>query len=309
MWPFKKKKKNTAASEEKQTFGSLRRRFNHLQLERRKAKSHHSSSAPMIERRHRTQRRQWNIPAGAKRGAITIGVALTILFGLYIIFFSSFFTIEKVRVEKNGNALAAQSLEPYLSRIKNHNILFFDTISLAREITSNFPNEILLVRLEKDFPNSIIMKIDEHPAVANVQIITPDVTQKFVVNQIGYALTENTEQKQLPILSVKSQSKMFVHTIIFPKETIILITDTINNFKEIFGMKIPKAEWLKVERELHLTTEKDFEVWIDLTWDTDKQLRKLKDALPQLNIYKTPLQYIDLRIAGAENEKVFFKRK
>ena len=70
-----------------------------------------------------------------------------------------------------------------------------------------------------------------------------------------------------------------------------------------------EAEWGKIEREFHLKTEAGFYVWLDMTTDVETQLKKLKRALPKLDIYKEPLQYIDLRIAGAESEKVIFKRK
>jgi hypothetical protein len=50
-------------------------------------------------------------------------------------------------------------------------------------------------------------------------------------------------------------------------------------------------------------------VWLDLTVDIPQQLGKLKRTLPKLDIYHEPLEYIDLRIAGAESEKVIFKRR
>ncbi len=316
MWPFKRKKKSdnpsrNASDHNEDASQHLRRRFHHMQLAKRKTDRQSShGSVSMIERRHRPRARShWEFSQGTKRATAILLASFLLLGGLYAIFFSSFFTIDKVHIEKNGNALSISALEPYLEKIKGNNILFFNGTSLSREIMSNYPNEVLLVKMVKRFPSSITVKIDEYPALANIKVVLPDGVQTFVVNQIGYAFAENVEQKQLPLIIVQTEKKQLVRTIIIPKDNIILITDTISRFKELFGMKVTEAKWLKTERELDLTTEKNFTVWIDLTWDTEKQLMKLKNALPQLNIYKDPLEYIDLRIAGAENEKVFFKRR
>jgi hypothetical protein len=82
-----------------------------------------------------------------------------------------------------------------------------------------------------------------------------------------------------------------------------------SKFTELFGMKITQGEYLKRERELHMLTEKNFEIWLDLTSDVLQQLTKLKRATVKLDLTTTPLEYIDLRIAGGDSEKVIFKRR
>ena len=87
------------------------------------------------------------------------------------------------------------------------------------------------------------------------------------------------------------------------------IVEAFTKFNELFGMEAFRGEWKKTERELHIMTEKKFEIWFDLTSSINTQLSKLKRALPKLNIYNEPLEYIDLRIAGADSEKVIFRRR
>jgi len=41
----------------------------------------------------------------------------------------------------------------------------------------------------------------------------------------------------------------------------------------------------------------------------EDQLKKLKKILVKLDIYKENLLYIDLRIAGANGDKIIYKRK
>lgn len=72
-------------------------------------------------------------------------------------------------------------------------------------------------------------------------------------------------------------------------------------------MKVTNAEYHVREREIHLQTEKNFMVWLDMEKELNPQMEKLKKALPKINIYNTPLEYIDLRISGTDNEKVIYK--
>lgn len=227
----------------------------------------------------------------------------------YLIFFSSFFTITKVSLEKNGNAVSGSQLAPFLEKLKGKNILFLRSGPLVKELEQTFRNEILLASVRKSLPHRIIVKLEEYPAVMNLRILTPDATQKLVLNQIGYAIFENTEVKELPLLVLHTDKPYTPKSVVIPPEKLTPMVTAFSKFTELFGLKILQGEWKKIERELHLLTEKNFSVWLDLTGNTEEQLNKLKRALVKLDISREPLEYIDLRIAGADYEKVIFKRK
>ncbi|MBI5413251.1 hypothetical protein HZA42_02790 [Candidatus Peregrinibacteria bacterium] len=235
-------------------------------------------------------------------GGVILGIA-------YTVFFSSFFTVTKVALEKNGNAVAGSSIEPFLDKIRGKNLLFLNPDILAREIEQTFKNEVLLVRVGKSYSHKAVVKVEEYPAIFNFIVLTPEKNQKFVLNQIGYSILENTAIKDIPNLTLRTNKPFPGKGVLIEKAKMEPIASSFRNFKNIFGMKILEGEWLKVERELHLKTERNFEIWIDLTANVDQQLLKLKRALPKLDIYHEPLEYIDLRIAGGENEKVIFKRR
>ena len=74
-------------------------------------------------------------------------------------------------------------------------------------------------------------------------------------------------------------------------------------------MEVTDIIYLEKAREFHLRTEKNFDIWLSLEMDYKSQLSKLKAAEQKLNIKTEPLQYIDLRIAGGNGEKVIFKRR
>lgn len=294
---------------------NLRRRFHHFLIAKRKnltgktiPKGLPRSPAGRHNKKNILSRLNSPEIRRVKNMAFFILTGGFLIAAFYIIFFSSFFTITKVNVEKNGNAVPEISITQFLERLKGKNILFVKTDSLTREIEQTFKNEILLVKFKKSYPATIIAKVEEYPAVINLKVIAQDKVQKFVLNQIGYSILENTELKNLPTLIWQTGKPFSEKSIMIKQEKLTPIIDAFKKFTEVFGIKIIYGQWKKVERELHLKTEKNFEVWLDLTADTAAQILKLKKALPSLDIYNMPLEYIDLRIAGGESEKVIYKR-
>ncbi len=96
---------------------------------------------------------------------------------------------------------------------------------------------------------------------------------------------------------------------ILTAETLNYILKATSYFEEKFGMKIMETQFLINARELHIKTEKYFTIWLDTQISYERQFLKLKKAMATVDIYKVPLNYIDLRITGTSGEKVIFKRK
>lgn len=228
---------------------------------------------------------------------------------VYLIFFSSFFTITKINLEKKGNILPPVSLAPFLDKLKGKNILFLDAESLTRELEQTFQHEILFAELRKSYPHRVIVKIEEYPTVVNLRIISGETTQKFLLNQQGFGISQTQEFKELPVLILRTAKPVMQKSIILEAQKLSPILMALKKFSELFGMKIIDSEWKKTERELHLKTEKNFFVWLDLTANLEAQLSKLKRSLAKLDIYREPLEYIDLRMSGIESEKIIFKRR
>ncbi len=87
------------------------------------------------------------------------------------------------------------------------------------------------------------------------------------------------------------------------------ILDTKAYFEDKFGLRVVEVEYKKTAREIHLITEKNFAIWIDIQVSYEDQLKKLKKTLVKLDIYNEPLEYIDLRIAGGHGDKIIYKRR
>lgn len=285
---------------------NLRRKFHHVQLERRQREL--SQRGMPVNRLRKAHRHASAASSYLKKIAFMLSAATLAVGAVYTVFFSAFFAIAKISVEQNGAAVSSAELQPFLDKLKNANLLFLNTASLETAIEGAFENKVLLARVKKLYPSTVKVKVDEYPAALNLVVRTPQKKFTYTINQIGYAIAESAPLRSVPTLTLDASAQPAGKTII-DKARLEPILRAITRFQDIFGMKINEGIWKKTERELHLKTEKNFVVWIDLTWDVDKQLMKLKRALSKLDIYREKLEYIDLRIAGVENEKVLFKRR
>ncbi len=170
---------------------------------------------------------------------------------------------------------------------------------------SNLP--IKSIRLAKDYPTELRIAIEPIPNAINLQIKRNKVDHKFVLNEAGYVVKVNSLDYSLPFLRFESEKLPAYQDQFFTPDQVRLFLDVNSYFIDQFNLQLTELIYYKKERELHLLTERNFTVWLDLEADFRKQLDKLKDAIPKLNIYQLNLEYIDLRIEGIDSEKLIYK--
>jgi cell division septal protein FtsQ len=229
---------------------------------------------------------------------------------IYSIFFSNFFKITEI--DLNGEILDEETLGEEIKLTAKDsvgkNIIFFNTDELKTKILNEFP-ELQEIKIEKDYPKTIKIQFSQYPLVANVVNESTTIKKSFVINSIGYAVKEDMESPNLPYIYMKSDEPVNPQTPVIEANKLRYILETIIYFEDKFGMKIKKVEYKKTARELHLLTERDFYIWLDIQNPSDEQLKKLKKALVKLDIYTENLEYIDLRIAGGNGDKIIYKRR
>jgi cell division septal protein FtsQ len=245
--------------------------------------------------------------------AIVLSVGI-IIYGIYALFFSDYFSIEKYSVEEEGTVIDNNDvINQILNQSLGKNLATLSEGEIIAQIKTVEP-EIQKLRIIKVFPKTLKVQYEKFPTVANLIDTVGGVQKKFLLDSQGFITEENAENPNLPYLKIETKEVLPVRTTFLqdPKrsaERLNYALQTINLYEEKFGMKILHAQFKTRERELHLYTEKYFYVMLDMEKDIKVQLDKLKKALPKLDIYNTPLQYIDLRISGNNVEKIIFKRK
>lgn len=248
--------------------------------------------------------------SGLKRSAIIVISLSLSLFLLYIIFVSNYFLLKNVTIKNKDIAdeMLGGKIKDSFKKELGSNLIFIDTSALQTEIQKKFP-ELEKLKLSKNYPNQIEVSFAEYPLVANIINESSKVKKTYIVNSVGFAMKENYENPALPFIKVKSEEPVNIKKPIIEVGKLRYILEAVIYFQDKFGMKVIEIEYKPIARELHLITEKNFAIWLDMQKSSDEQLKKLKKALVKLDIYNESLLYIDLRIAGNNGDKIIFKRK
>jgi cell division septal protein FtsQ len=245
-----------------------------------------------------------------KNLSILIIVLVAIIFFIYAIFFSKYFTITNIALKNPEiqNQNVADQIKNSISKTLGQNILFAKTKELETKVLSVFP-ELEKVTITKSFPHELLIEFAEYPLVANVINQSKTIKKTYIVNGVGYAVKEDYEDKTLPYIRIQTDEPLNTKNIIIEPSKLTYILDAKKYFEDKFGMKILEIVYKPVAREIHLYTEKKFSIWLDIQRPFDQQLKKLKKALVKLNIYQDSFEYIDLRIAGNNGDKIIYKRR
>lgn len=253
----------------------------------------------------------------SKAKKILILLLLCFILGglIYFLFFTEYFKIEDFRIYDEGTEITTNLEINEIARqhLTEQNILLYNETPLLTEILKQKP-EYKSVIIRKILPKTIEIELEKYPVKANIINIIDGsdgirIQKKYLVNTNGMIIMENEDNPDLPYITISTQQALGINSFPLNQEKLEYIVNLVNIFEEKFGLKIIEANYLKKAREVHLRTEKDFDVWFDINKNMLLQIEKLKRALPKLDIYQTPLQYIDLRISGSNAEKVIYKRR
>ncbi|MFA6917356.1 MAG: hypothetical protein WC285_00765 [Candidatus Gracilibacteria bacterium] len=245
-----------------------------------------------------------------RRISTILGIFIVGGFIAYAILLSNYFTITDIslRNKEIENQNIAEKIKKTISGTIGKNIIFTDTTALESKILLSFP-ELEKVTLGKDYPNALLIEFSEYPLVANVVNESPTMKKSYILNAIGYVVKENYEDKKLPYIRVKSDEPVNPKNIVIESSKLSYILGAKSYFEDKFGMRIIEVVYKPTAREIHLLTEKNCYIWLDIQRPYEQQLKKLKKALVKLDIYKTDFQYIDLRITGSNGDKIIYKRR
>lgn len=228
----------------------------------------------------------------------------------YLLFFSPYLLVKEIYISEENidNIALGEELKEAAKSEIGKNILFVDTKELNANILDHFP-QLENLEITKDYPNALKISFSEFPMVANVNNEAPNLKKSYIINSIGYAVKEDLKSTALPTITIKSAEPLNTANPVIEAKKLNYILNTITYFEEKFGMKVKEMLYKPAAHEVHIITEKDFAIWLDIEKPAQDQLKKLKKALVKLNIFNDPLLYIDLRIAGGNGDKIIYKRR
>lgn len=233
-----------------------------------------------------------------------------VIFFLYFLLFSSFFELKKFQFGEDAAVATSllPKIETKLETYKGQHLTKINTSEIEKLLTEEFP-EIFEPQVSKKYPSTIKIDFGKQPLKANIINETPNIKKTYIANNAGQAVKEDFESPNLPYITIISEEPLNPKKPLLEASQLDYILKSMEDFQTRFGMKITATRFKPIARELHLLTEKNFYIWLDIQQPYDIQFKKLKKSLPKLDIYNIPLEYIDLRIAGNAGDKIIYKPK
>ncbi len=265
---------------------------------------------------------------------------ISIFFGLgYLVFFSSFFAVEKIVVTGNEiskadeiQQIARDIAGKKVFKFFNNSLILIRTGDIEKAILEKF-NNINSVSVAKKFPKTIAVSVKEKPAdilwcnsikVEKVSSL-PKSADKELVAAAGENLSQEASQCYFSdegnVIYSKVQSDEPAGGVKVFKDDLINIgdkisDDTVKNFIRSLAKNFNFKTGLEFSylylppissRELHLVTKGGWKIFFDLNRPVDDQLDVLVEVWREMipENYKNNMEYIDLRV----QERVPWKPK
>ena len=226
----------------------------------------------------------------------------------YSLFFTNTFNVKKILIfegeEESTNIQIRRITEP----LRNRNIILFSKNDLKNLIINRIDN-ITSLEIIKQYPDTVLIKYNRFQDVANVTNLIGrlQVRKSFIVNESGILVEEDKISSTLPNITIQTETAFNLGETILTTDDLKFILNAKNYFEERFDLKVTDIRYIPRAKEIRLTTEREFEIWIDMTFDYREQINKLRNAVPKINVYEGPLEYVDLRIRSAEGQKIIYK--
>lgn len=245
-----------------------------------------------------------------KKIAFLLMLAGGLGFFIYTMIFSNFFNIKNIVIGNKSfeNESISNQIKDTLKSSMGKNIFLLKVEGLESKLLNIFP-ELERITIDKDYPGTLSIEFSERPLIANVINESNVIKKSYILNSVGFAIKEDMEDPNLPYIKIKTDEPINPKKAVIEKAKLNYILEAKTYFEDKFGMRIREIQYKPVPRELHLLTERDFYIWLDIQKSYEDQFKKLKKAIVKLDIYKENLEYIDLRIAGNSGDKIIYKRR
>lgn len=181
--------------------------------------------------------------------------------------------------------------------VSSKSIFLVDKNAVKEEILNDFP-EIDSVKIEKKFPNSLVLEIRERTSVA----VFCQNEKCFSIDDKGIIFKTETESLdgKLVIRLLGSQNDFALGQEAVGKDIIDLIHKIEKNLNDNFQVEVKGAE-ISLPERLNIETSENWKVYFNLKSDIDLQITKLNFLLKEkvLSEIRKNLEYIDLRFNRA----------
>ncbi len=238
--------------------------------------------------------------------------------GIYFIFYSPYFSINKIEVlgtERIKSEDVRSTVEEHLSKQRflfflQRNIFIFDENSAGENINDKYV--LKSWKIDKRLPGTLLVSIEERTPA----LIWKTLEKHFLVDWDGTIIREiSAEEMSLYLLNQPGGKMALVfddnNTPIMPKEEILsretvqVITNLQNDIPKTSGLIINNFKMAnRSDPVIRGLTSEGWEIYFSTAGDLNAQIEKLESFLKEKNQEgRKTLQYVDLRFA----DRIYYK--
>ncbi len=226
------------------------------------------------------------------------------LMALFIVFalMTPYFHLKKVSVVRDNPNLDVAQIEKSLEEFYGTNLLFLSHGALREKLSQDFP-EFRNISINENWPSEIELQIKISPPRFN--LLNTESANFSVISEDGVILQEEPDEN-LPVLKIFQYEKPIqVRQKFLTKEDLEKIGQAEILLQQDVKLPLQASHLYWQARELHLISQGEMEIWIDLTQSIESQMKKLELSANEIGLYSKRFEHIDLRIP----KQIFWKYK
>lgn len=247
----------------------------------------------------RRLRRKFPLPAWFKNihftklstwGVMAV-LAMTLFIGVALL--SPLFHVKYFVVERTSPFADPLLVEETLHDLYGKNLLFINEQDVVAVLKKKMP-ELRDIETTIDWPRTLLVRVGTAKPVYNIFNI--ESANFSVIAEDGIVLSQQAIEG-LPTIKIRQRVEP-----VEPRER-LFTSEQLQKIREAEGildadlrLPIKAVEVLFAANELHLISQNDMAIWIDLNASVSEQLQKLKTAAQEIRLYQDAFDHIDLRI-------------
>jgi cell division protein FtsQ len=235
-------------------------------------------------------------------------VVLTLILSgvvFYFFVFFPFFQIKEIRIHGDQKVPTDDlrkevdfSIPRNFWKISSRSIFLVNSRRIKTEILEEFPQISKLI-LKRDFPNTLILEIEERKSVATYC----DNQTCFLIDKTGVIFENIVESSSLKIIDNRPESEFSLGEQVLGEKVLSSIIEIEKKLKERVDINIGEFVVISEER-LSAKTDERWDIYFDLkgdlSWQIEKLIVVLENEIPSEK--RGNLEYIDLRFT-----RVYYK--
>jgi cell division septal protein FtsQ len=270
-------------------------------LVQNEAVRHRMEFRKQLQKNTPSQATRWKWRAGQLRGGKWYRwLVIPGLMGVvYLVFGSSFFWLDELKISGNHLAVEEQITEVLFPKgFKGANAVSWPEGMAKRRLLTKIP-QISEVSFRKNLiNNTLTVVIKEH----QTSIVWQTAGEKFLVNR--YGVVYDTASDNTPLIMVEDLKNVpvSINQKVVAPDFIEFVTSFVANLPRKTNITISRITIPETTFEVEMYTNQKWRIILDTTRPPDDQLNSLVRVLREMGD-NTPREYIDLRIPN----KVFYK--